>query len=57
MPSGLSRVPRGDRNEWTIGINFYLTPAFVFKADYQIRNDATSNDPDNLFNLGVGWVF
>ena len=57
MPSGVAGDPAGDRTEWTVGLNFYLTPNFVIKADYQIRDDESSEDLDDLFNLGVGWQF
>ncbi len=57
MPSGVSRNPAGDRSEWTIGVNFYPIPNLVIKADYQIRQDDTSNDLDSLLNAGVGWQF
>jgi len=57
MPGGIKGNPVYDRNEWTLGINFYPVPQFVIKADYQIRDNASSEDVDNLLNLGVGWVF
>jgi len=57
VPSGLPKDPAGDRNEWTFGVNFYLLPNLVVKADYQIRDDDTTTDLDDLFNLGVGWQF
>ena len=57
MPSGVARDPRGDRQELTLGIGFYPTRNFVIKADYQIRRDATSDDPENLINLGLGFEF
>ena len=57
MPSGVAANPAGDRNEWTLGLTFYFTPNVVFKADYQIRNDASDQKPENLFNLGVGFQF
>ncbi len=57
MPAGVVDNPAGDRNEWTIGMNFYLAPNFVVKADYQIRDDASSGDLDDLVNFGVGWQF
>lgn len=56
MPSGVARNPDGDRDEWTFGLNFYLTPNVVVKADYQIR-DSAGEDPGNAFNLGLGWQF
>ncbi len=56
MPSGVERDPAGDRTEWTLGLNFYLTPNFVLKADYQLRDSAGGN-PGDQFNLGVGWSF
>jgi uncharacterized coiled-coil protein SlyX len=57
MPFGVAANPAGDRQEWTMGVNFYPTPNLVLKADYQIRDDATTQHLDNLINLGVGWQF
>jgi len=57
MPSGVAKDPAFDRNDWTFGVNFYLLPNLVVKADYQIRDDGTSEDLADLFNLGVGWSF
>lgn len=57
MPSGVARDPAGDRRDWTIGLTFHLTPAFVVKADYQILDDGTDDEVDDQFNLGLGWQF
>lgn len=57
VPSGLTADPRGDRNEWTVGVGLYPLPNLVLKADYQFRDDASSTDPRNQFNLGIGWSF
>jgi hypothetical protein len=57
MPSGVARNSAGDRTEWTFGTNFYLTPNLVVKADYQIRDDDSGSDLDDLLNLGIGWAF
>lgn len=57
MPSGVSKNRAGDRTDWTFGTNFYLTPNLVVKADYQVREDDSSRDPDDLFNLGLGWAY
>lgn len=57
MPSRVSKNRAGDRTDWTFGTNFYLTPNLVLKADFQVRDDESSSDPDDLFNLGVGWAF
>ena len=57
MPAGVEKTLAGDRTEWTVGINFYLTHKFVVKADYQIRDDASSESLKDLFNLGIGWEF
>ncbi|WP_460231765.1 porin [Aurantivibrio plasticivorans] len=43
-----------------IGINYWLTPEVVFKADYQLMEgpDAENGSNEfNGFNLGVGWAF
>lgn len=40
-----------------IGINYWLTPTVVFKADYQNQSaPSTESELDGL-NLGVGWSF
>lgn len=36
-----------------IGMNYWLTPQVVFKADYQDSKE----DGDDSFNLGMGWSF
>jgi len=45
---------REDLEVTDIGVNYWLTPGVVFKADYQ--DDQSSNNNDS-FNLGVGWSF
>ncbi len=57
MPGGVARDPAGDRTEWTLGISYFVNPRLVLKADYQVRDDATGDDLDDLFNLGIGWRF
>ncbi len=37
-----------------VGVNIWLTPEVVFKADYQ---DARTEGDSDTFNLGVGWSF
>jgi phosphate-selective porin O/P len=56
MPSGLTADPKGDRDEWTFGINFYPVPSLAVKADFQMREDGAGND-ENLINLGIGWQY
>ena len=57
MPAGIEADPAGSRSEWTFGINFYPVPNFVIKADYQIRDDSTNQDLNDLINIGAGWQF
>lgn len=56
MPSGVAADPAGDRDDWTFGVAFFPVPNVVFKADYQIFNNATSNDLGGQFNLGFGFT-
>lgn len=57
MPSGVARNPAGDRTEWTFGALFQFTPNVGLKADYQIRDDATTNNLPDLLNFGGVWNF
>ncbi len=57
MPSGIAKDKSKDIDELTFGVNFYLTPNFVVKADYQLRDDASGSGRDDLFNVGLGWTF
>jgi hypothetical protein len=57
MPSGVIENGAGNRTEWTFGTNIYLTSNLVVKADYQIRDDDSESDLDDLLNLGIGWAF
>jgi hypothetical protein len=41
---------------WDYGINYWLTPNVVLKADYSNNTDKDGDDNDSL-NLGVGWSF
>lgn len=48
-------TPSSDANEVIdYGVNYWLTPRVVFKADYQDASDYNDNDS---INLGVGWSF
>lgn len=58
VPLGLG-VPDADTARvWTVGVNYYLTPDVVFKADYQ-HFDITDEllGYGTRFNLGVGYQF
>ncbi len=57
MPSGIAKDKTKDIEEFTFGVNFYLTPNFVIKADYQIRDSAGGSKMDDLLNIGIGWTF
>ncbi len=57
MPSGIAKDKSKDIDELIFGVNFYLTPNFVVKADYQIRDNASGSGMDDLFNVGLGWTF
>jgi phosphate-selective porin len=55
--SGYTADGNNERTDITFGANFYLTPQFVVKADYQIKMDEAGKDPANALNLGLGWNF
>ncbi len=45
-----------DHKVWAYGVNYWLTPGVVFKADYTDNVDVDGPDNDS-FNLGLGWSF
>lgn len=53
QPAGLGKAALPTETIVTSGVNFYLNPHVVFKADYQ----AFSLRPDDRFNLGMGLMF
>ena len=58
VPQGLGLPAADTERVWTVGLNYYLTPAVVFKADYQHFNVADAVlGYGNRFNLGVGYAF
>lgn len=46
-----------DRDQWTLGLSYKLAPGAVVKADYQIKNNATTTDVPNQLNVGLGVWF
>lgn len=57
MPEGVTAATGKDRHDWTFGLAFYPVPNLVLKADYQVLKADGPSDPDNTFNLGIGWQF
>jgi len=57
VPTGTVKDGANDRADITVGVNFPLTQQFVLKADYQFRYSEAASDPNNMFNLGMGWAF
>ncbi len=45
-----------ERRRVLFGVNYWLHPNVVFKADYQLEFDEADRSLDG-FNLGVGWSF
>ena len=46
-----------DREEWTIGVSYHLSPGSVFKVDYQSKKTALEGSQYGQFNMGVGVWF
>lgn len=57
VAEGGVKDPANDRTDITVGVNFPLTYQFVLKADYQFKYSEAASDPNNMFNLGMGWAF
>ena len=57
VPEGTVKDGTNDRTVITLGLGMPLTQNFVLKADYQLRYNEEATDPNNVFNLGMGWVF
>jgi hypothetical protein len=54
LPAGLSVNSLPTETVWTAGVNFYLNPYVVFKADYQYFDEDGDN---NRIDLGLGLEF
>jgi hypothetical protein len=58
IPQGLGVPPADTEHVWTVGVNYYLTPSVVFKADYQHFNISDELlGYGSRFDLGVGYQF
>jgi len=57
VDGSLIRNPSYDRNEWTFGLSYKIAPGAVVKADYQIKDNATSTEVPNQLNFGIGVWF
>jgi hypothetical protein len=55
LPSGVPRDPAGDRTEFTFGLGFLPVPGVAIKLDYQVRDDASSGNPADQLNFGLGF--
>jgi len=51
---GFAIDPKNDEDVATIGVNLYVHPQVVFKADVQ---DYGTDDRKDRFNIGLGWMF
>ncbi len=45
-----------EKQQWDLGVNWWLHEDVVFKADYQIQDNEDGSEQDG-FNLGVGFQF
>jgi hypothetical protein len=50
----LSPDPLNDERVATLGVNFYVHPQVVLKADFQ---NFRADDTKDRLNLGVGYMF
>ena len=57
VDSGLIKNDSYDRNDWTFGLSYHIAQGAVVKADYQIKDDASSADLPNQLNFGIGFWF
>ncbi len=46
-----------DRTDWTLGLSYKIAPGAVVKADYQIKDNASSITVPNQLNFGIGVWF
>ena len=48
-----------EEERFLAGVNYWLHPNVVLKADFQLENDEDRGSEDDLdgFNLGIGWSF
>jgi len=55
--AGTVANPAFHRKETTVGFSYHVAPGAVFKADYQSKKTAASDDVLGQFNIGVGFFF
>lgn len=56
VPEGLTEDESQTGNVVTIGVTWKPIPNIAIKGDFQDFENEAEND-DNLFNLGIGWMF
>lgn len=61
MEEGMAEMPINKRNVFTAGLNYFLLPNLVVKADYSLRHiNHDGYNQENTFGLAVaytGWFF
>ena len=57
VDGGLLKNDAYNRNEWTFGLSYKVAPGAVVKADYQIKDNASSTNIPNQLNVGLGVWF
>lgn len=57
VAGGLPRNDSYNRDEWTLGLSYKLAPGAVVKADYQIKDNASTANVNNQLNVGIGVWF
>jgi hypothetical protein len=54
VAAGYTSDPKNDEQVVTAGLNFYVHPQVVFKADVQ---DYQTDNKKDRWNIGIGWMF
>ena len=57
VEGGLVKNNAYDRNDWTLGLSYKIAPGAVVKADYQVKDNASSVMVPNQLNFGLGVWF
>jgi hypothetical protein len=57
VEEGMAEMPINKRNVWVVGLNYFMLPNLVLKADYSMRHiDNDNYNQENTFGLALAYT-